>query len=58
MCQCVIWHWFCLYLIADHGLSCKLWYLQYHCVGDTMIYYWDSDVPVCDMALVLLLFNY
>ena len=25
-------------------LSAKLWYLQHICVGDTIVYHWNSDI--------------
>ena len=30
-----------------HWLSGKLWYLQHSCVGDTIVYHWDSNL--CDL---------
>ena len=35
-------------------LSGKLWYLQHNCVGDTIVYHWDSDIYVSPGISVLI----
>ena len=32
------------YKLINHCFSGKLWYLQHNCVGDTIVYHWNSGI--------------